>query len=98
MAKGSRLTGVAERPITPEMSRNAGCHHMHKRRGRPERSSSPGRQQAGGACKVAGTRPPSATYRNTISPSTSPSTYAGAAAFTRPRDPGRPDTLAFGVG
>ena len=35
MAKGSRLTGVAERPITPEMSRNAGCHHMHKRRDDP---------------------------------------------------------------
>ena len=28
------------------MSRNAGCHHMHKRRGRPERSLSSGRQQA----------------------------------------------------
>ena len=28
MAKGSRLTGVAERPITPKMSRNAGCHHV----------------------------------------------------------------------
>ena len=46
MAKGSRLTGVAEWPITPEMSRNAGCHHMHKRRGRPERSPLSGRQQA----------------------------------------------------
>ena len=28
------------------MSRNAGCHHMHKPRGRPERSPSSGRQQA----------------------------------------------------
>ena len=32
-------------PITPEMSSNAGRHHMHKRRGRPARSPSSGRQQ-----------------------------------------------------
>ena len=38
--------GSGRRPSTPEMSRNAGRHHMHKRRGRPERSLSPGRQQA----------------------------------------------------
>ena len=43
--KGSRLTGVGRRPITPGMSRNSGRHHMHKRRGRPERSPSSGRQQ-----------------------------------------------------
>ena len=35
MAKGSRLSGVAETPSTPEMSSNAGRRHMHKRRGRP---------------------------------------------------------------
>ena len=35
MAKGSRLSGVAETPSTPEMSSNAGRRHIHKRRGRP---------------------------------------------------------------
>ena len=46
MANGSRLTGVANGLGPRKISRNARCHHMHKRRGRPERSPSSGRQQA----------------------------------------------------
>ena len=37
--------GSGRRPSTQEMSRNSGRHHMHKRRGRPERSPSSGCQQ-----------------------------------------------------
>ena len=43
MAKGSRLTGVAERPITPEMSRNSGPSSHAQAKG----TTSSGRRRQG---------------------------------------------------
>ena len=46
MPGGDRGQGDADDAEADPLTRNAGCHHMHKRRWRSERSPSPRRQQA----------------------------------------------------